>query len=178
MKFKPSRRPVKPFSEMSQRARNEAHNRINDFHNVGDRPQPLYHVAPARERKASVLPTEHQEQVSVIAWWDRIYAPAHKLDYRLLFAIPNGGERNVVAGAKLKAEGMRRGAPDLLLAIPKYEALATTTYGLYIEMKRQDGYADKEQKDYHAVLRVEGYRVEVCRGSAAAIKVIEEYLGN
>jgi hypothetical protein len=38
---------------------------------------------------------------------------------RRFFAIPNGGARNPVTGAKLKAEGVLAGVWDLFLAVPK-----------------------------------------------------------
>ena len=46
---------------------------------------------------------EHTEQVTLMQWW----ALAHQqfgIPEQLLFAIPNGGERNVIVASKLKAE--------------------------------------------------------------------------
>lgn len=37
----------------------------------------------------------------------------------LLFAIPDGGRRDAVTGAHLKAEGVRAGVPDMFLAVPR-----------------------------------------------------------
>ena len=40
----------------------------------------------------------------------------------LLFAIPDGGRRDAVTGAHLKAEGVRAGGPDMFLAVPRQNA--------------------------------------------------------
>ena len=61
---------------------------------------------------------EHAEQVLLMQWW----ALSHKLfgvPEQLLFAIPNGGERNIIVAARMKKEGVRAGVPDLFLAAPK-----------------------------------------------------------
>lgn len=45
-------------------------------------------------------------------------------------------------------------------------------------MKRiKGGRVSPEQEDWHAKLTARGYRVEVCRGAAAAIAVLKDYLG-
>lgn len=53
------------------------------------------------------IPTEHQEQVALVRW-SRLSESAHP-ELRLLIAIPNGGARSTVTGARLKAEGVRPG---------------------------------------------------------------------
>lgn len=90
---------------------------------------------------------------------------------RNLFAVPNGGDRNRVVAAKMKGEGVRSGVPDYLLLVPSPEY-----HGLAIELKAMGGYASKEQKDWIARLRENGYRAEVCRGAAAAWLVVCDYL--
>ena len=66
----------------------------------------------------SAINTEHSEQVTLIEWWD-MAANIFHTPKELLFAIPNGGKRSPVTGSILKAEGVRRGIPDLMLAIPR-----------------------------------------------------------
>lgn len=122
-------------------------------------------------RRKLVLPspTEHQEQCSLVRWWEL----THPRMTQLLFAIPNGGARNAVTGALLKDEGVRKGVPDLFLAIPTGEC-----HGLFIEIKRQNGgKVDKAQKEMHEALRAAGYSVAVCKGFEAARMEIKQYLG-
>lgn len=107
------------------------------------------------------IPTEHNEQVSLCVW----LAINHPdLDY---FAIPNGGERNAIVAAKLKAEGVKSGVPDLFFP----------SLRLFVEMKRvKGGSVSPVQKHWHDRLTKAGYRVEVCRGAAEAVRVLTEEL--
>lgn len=90
---------------------------------------------------------------------------------RLMHAIPNGGARSGITGARLKAEGTRAGVPDIFLP-----ALIRNAPGLYLELKRPGGTLSKAQEWWIRELRMEGYRVEVCYGWLEAVRVIEEYL--
>lgn len=116
-----------------------------------------------------MIPTEHEEQKAVVRWFDQQYR-----DLRgRLFAIPNGGERNAIVAAKLKAEGVRQGVPDLMLPVARQGH-----YGLWIEMKRTKGSSTSdEQKSWIAFLAAQGYRAEICKGADAARNAISNYLG-
>ena len=115
--------------------------------------------------------SESAEQQAVIFWWDTIAAKQHGLDARHLIAVPNGGARNPITGAILKAEGTRPGVPDLLLAVPH-----GPSHGLFVEMKAIGGKAEPHQRDYHALLRAQCYAVKVCQGFDDASRTIEAYL--
>lgn len=114
---------------------------------------------------------EHSEQVALITWWGL----AHNLfgiSEQLLFAIPNGGERNIVVAARLKAEGVRAGIPDLFLAVPR-----GGHSGLFIEMKKsKGGRVSPAQKTAMEILSKSGYSVTVCHGFPEAKAAIEDYL--
>ena len=60
------------------------------------------------------VPTEHEEQKNVVKWFDMQY-PALR---GRLAAVPNGGQRHPAVAAKLKAEGVRKGFPDMMLLKP------------------------------------------------------------
>ena len=92
-------------------------------------------------------------------------------ELRLLFAVPNGGQRNKIVAGKMKAEGVKPGVPDYLLPVPMGGHA-----GLAIELKTATGYASKEQKQWIADLRAHGWRAEVCRGWEQAWNVVREYL--
>lgn len=117
-----------------------------------------------------VTATEHQEQSAVNSWWLNVHKQ-YNLPVKALFAIPNGGARDIITGAKLKREGVRPGVPDLMLAKPN-----KTHSGLFIEMKVGDNKPSPDQQDFMAYLRSVGYVAVVCWSNAAAIKEIEDYL--
>lgn len=114
--------------------------------------------------------TEHEEQVALMR-----LVEMHKgrwPELGMLFAIPNGSERNVIVGRKLKAEGVKKGVPDLCLPVPR-----GGYHGLYIEMKRQKkSHTSPEQVQWIADLRAQGYRAVICLGAAAAWEVISDYM--
>ena len=114
--------------------------------------------------------TEHQEQVATIDWCSLMSNRYTALG--LIYAIPNGSHRHISVAVKLKREGVRRSIPDLHLPVARGEY-----HSLYIEMKRTNGRATKDQKDMHDLLRAEGNRVEVCKGASEAIEAISDYLG-
>lgn len=120
----------------------------------------------------NLSPSEHSEQTALIEWW-RMYARWKSLPECLLMAIPNGGRRDAVTGARLKAEGVRAGVPDLFLAVPTRQA-----HGLWIEMKRQHGGRISDaQKSSMAALEAQGYACTVCKGWQEARRAISDYLG-
>lgn len=103
-------------------------------------------------------PTEHAEQVAFIS------QAARRWPSLLIIAIPNGGNRDAVTGARLKAEGVKAGTPDLF--IPELR--------LWLEMKRQKGGAvSSVQKRMAEALRGSGYAVEVARGCQVALALVE-----
>lgn len=113
--------------------------------------------------------SEHQEQVSLFKW--AVFAAARWPELALLHAIPNGGHRSKVTAAMMKAEGVKRGVPDLCLPVVR-----GGWHGLYIELKAQGGSASQDQRQWLAALQRQGYRAELCRGWEQARRVIEEYM--
>lgn len=114
---------------------------------------------------------EHDEQVALMYWWSLTHQQ-HGVPERLLFAIPNGGQRNLIVAKKLKAEGVRAGVPDLFLAVPRGRF-----HGMFVEMKKQKGgRLQDSQCIMLETLAAQGYYATVCHGWAEAGKAIEEYL--
>lgn len=114
--------------------------------------------------------TEHEEQVALMR-----LVELHKgrwPELGMLFAVPNGGDRNVIVAKKLKAEGVKKGVPDLCLPVPR-----GGYYGLFIELKRvKKSQISTEQIAWLSALRELGYRAEMCLGAGAAWEVIQEYM--
>ena len=124
------------------------------------------------------LPSEHAEQVAVIQWCDAQTSGPWS-DARYIFAVPNGGSRNIIEATRMKAAGVRAGMTDLILPIPKMNSGRDLSFcgALFIEMKRREGFkVPVEQKKWHDFLKSRGYRVEVCRGYDDAVKAIKEHL--
>lgn len=116
------------------------------------------------------IPRESQEQTWLMQW--ARYASVKYPEIDLLYHCPNGGSRNAIEAARLKAQGVKKGVPDLCLPVPRGDY-----HGLYIELKRQkNGVLSADQKQWIENLRKQGYRVEVCKGFQSAADVIEEYL--
>lgn len=113
-------------------------------------------------------PSEHLEQVTLIAWYRRTYKN------ELLVAIPNGGKRHMKTALAMKQEGVSKGFPDLFLPVPN-----SKFHGLFIEMKRQKGGTlSKEQKAWIEHLNSAGYQAVMCKGFLEAKEVIECYLSD
>lgn len=113
--------------------------------------------------------SEHEEQAALVRWAE--FQRPKWPELALLHAIPNGGHRHRVTAARLQAEGVRAGVPDLCLPVPR-----GGWHGLYIELKTRRGRPSREQRRWLDALRAQGYRAEVCRGWEAARAVIEDYL--
>ena len=118
-----------------------------------------YRFEPAEMKVISSkeIPSEHEEQRAFISWWRKSGLP-------LIHAIPNGGGRSRVEAARLKAEGVVKGVPDLFCP-----ALC-----LWIEMKRQrGGVVSKEQKEIAKHLSECGYTVIFPKGAADAAEQVQ-----
>lgn len=115
--------------------------------------------------------TEAQEQACVIKWSQQPHIRSQWPELALLFHIPNGGSRDAVEGRHLKAQGVKRGVPDLCLPVP-----SGRYHGLYIELKTERGRASAEQKWWIERLNAAGYFAKVCHGWEAAVRVLEWYL--
>lgn len=114
---------------------------------------------------------ESQEQQKLITWW-RLACHHYAVPECLLFAVPNGGMRSVKTAVRLKAEGVRAGIPDMMLAVPR-----AGHNGLFIELKQGKGRLSLAQKATLALLERQGYAVCVPYGFEAAKSEIEKYLG-
>ena len=112
---------------------------------------------------------EHGEQEALIRRCKMSYAEYPEL--RLLFAIPNGGLRDKRVAAKLKAEGVRAGVPDLCLPIAR-----KGYHALYIEMKTDRGRVSIEQRAWIEVLKKNGNQAVTCYSQEDAWEALKDYL--
>ena len=119
---------------------------------------------------------ESRIQKTCIKWFDLQY-PQYS---QILFAIPNGGKRNVVTASIMKKEGVRRRVLDIFFAKEKIRTLSGVIcneyYGLFIEIKTKEGKLSKEQKEFIKKVEAERFKCEICRSLDEFIKIINEYL--
>lgn len=120
---------------------------------------------------------EHGYQVAVFDW--TALNPNRKAypGLELLFAVPNGGTRNKVVAAKLKAEGVEAGIPDMILPVAR-----SGYHGLFIELKipktalHEKSYLKPHQRAKMKELSAQGYLCVTCWGDEAVIEVLKWYL--
>jgi hypothetical protein len=92
----------------------------------------------------------------------------------LIFHVPNGGHRVKAVAAKLKAQGVKAGIPDLVLPMAR-----GGFFGLYIEFKAtppNDAAISDSQHERIRKLNAQGYLAVVCRGHFDTMEQIRAYL--
>lgn len=122
--------------------------------------------------------TESAHQKALFCWAALPETLAKYPELALMFAIPNGGERNKVTAARLKAEGVKAGVPDIFLPVARCVGGEYSHFGLFIEMKKSKGVLSDAQDDWHGKLLRQGYMVNVCFGWQEAVNAIIDYLEN
>lgn len=126
-------------------------------------------ILPKDPRK---LPSEGEEQATLFSWAQM--QSRRRPELKLLFHIPNGGSRNKIEAARLKAQGVKPGVPDLFLPVAR-----GVWFGLFIELKRQKGgRVSDQQRRWIEELERQGYRAEIACGWREAAAIISDYLEN
>ena len=119
--------------------------------------------------------SEHAEQSAVIMWARMMEGKYPEL--RWLHSSLNGIviPATVAVRAKIinhmKAEGMKRGVPDLFLPVAR-----RGFHGLFIEMKIIGGVLSEEQKEFLAFAAEQHYLDKVCYNADEATETLEWYL--
>ncbi len=120
--------------------------------------------------------SEHGHQSAFFCWASQRVGLEPKL--KLLFAVPNGGTRGsdpksrAIAGAMLKAEGVKTGVPDIILPVAR-----RGYHGLYIELKKLEKWSTSAaQKAWREDLTAEGYLSALCLGWQQAVDCVKWYL--
>lgn len=118
--------------------------------------------------------TEHAHQVALFMWASQNLERYPELKW--MYAIPNGGERNIAVAGRLKAEGVKTGVSDVCLPVAR-----DGRHGLYIEMKKPKGLTpagveSDKQKEFGDFLNLQGYSYFCCHHWETARNAIEFYL--
>ena len=112
---------------------------------------------------------EHRIQCACVSWFRLQYPKLH----HNLFAVPNGGRRDEVTAAKLKAEGVVAGVADLILLVRN-----AGFGGLLIEMKTRTGRQRDTQKQWQRQLEAHGYKYVICRSLDDFMREVNAYLAS
>ena len=109
-----------------------------------------------------IYPKEDSEQETFVNWF--------RMNYQkwIIFAIPNGGNRDKIEGAKLKKTGTLAGVPDLIVLMDSKM--------LFIEMKKRDGKLSKAQKELIPKINNLGFDVIVAYGFMDAKEQFLKYI--
>jgi len=119
--------------------------------------------------------SEHDEQKALFEWADRMIAQGSIPELANMFAIPNGAwMKNPAIAQKQKQEGLKKGVPDIFLAVPNNEK---EYHGLFIEMKFGKNSLTPDQCAWHAALLSFGFQYAVCYSWIIAAQAIVLYLG-
>lgn len=110
---------------------------------------------------------EHNLQVACVTWFRLRYSPYK----RLLFAIPNGGLRNLRVAQKLKSEGVLAGVSDIFLMKPNKHFS-----GLWIEMKVKPNKLTESQIEFGVDAINRGFSFKVCYSIDEFMEIINEYM--
>lgn len=130
----------------------------------------LAKVCTKTRRKAHADDAEHRLQAACVRAFNLKYP---RLRGRL-FAVPNGGRRDAVTGARMKAEGVVAGVSDLILLC------RTPSYGaLLIEMKRPGGKQSACQRRWQSIITEGGdFKYVICCDINAFMHEVSSYLKN
>lgn len=110
---------------------------------------------------------EDNLQKSCVLWF-RYQFPRYS---KLLFAVPNGGKRNIREAERLKSQGVIPGVSDLILMIPK-NGLGS----LCIEMKIEGGRQTINQREWQEQVEKVGIKYEIARSIDEFMNIINKYL--
>ena len=117
---------------------------------------------PCKPKRAKPREIEAPIHKAILAWL-RVTLPKHAF----VFHTPNGGARNAIAGAKLKALGTVAGIPDLCLIV------LGKVY--FLEVKSQSGKPSDEQIAVFVALEHAGAYVAVVRSVDEARDVVRRW---
>lgn len=99
---------------------------------------------------------EHNIQVSIVN-----YLRANNI---FCFAVPNGGQRNIIVAKKLKDEGALAGVSDLIILLP--------SRCIFVEVKTAKGKQQESQKDFQAIIESRGFEYLLWRSIDDAVNFI------
>ncbi len=82
-------------------------------------------------------------------------------------AVPNGEKRHISVANRLKAEGVKRGTPDIFICLPEGRIA-------WLEMKAAKGSLSPEQKAFREKVEALGHRYAVAKTVDEALTFLTE----
>ena len=131
----------------------------------------------ARGAKPTRAKPRHLEHDAQVAFFKRVDNDPRTRDL-LVYAVPNAGgysggyKSNAARASRMKAEGVRRGPPDINIDEPRED-----WHGMRIEMKIGKNRQTPEQAEWAHRLDARGYYVITCYSAADAWSFLMRYLG-
>lgn len=129
--------------------------------------EPDLPLPPKRKKRDN---EESRMQMALIRWWGAA-RKGFGVPEQMLFAVPNGGRRDVIGASILKKEGQRNGVSDLMLAVPRGKY-----HGLFLELKTAKGVLSPAQNQFLADASAQGYAAYACHSFDDAVRIITLYL--
>jgi len=111
--------------------------------------------------------TEQQLQKDIFKYFHNKYCLKNHNPRCKIFAVPNGGHRNILEAINLKATGVVSGVSDMIILLPNK--------CLFIELKTEIGKQSENQKDFENVVNNLGFDYFVIRSLNEFINIIDTY---
>ena len=102
-------------------------------------------------------------QASCVRWF------RYQYPHLVIYAVPNGGSRNVREAQRPKTEGVLAGVADLVVLLPQGKSL-------YIEMKVKGNQQTDNQKEFQKKVTTLGHTYVVCYTFEEFQQVIENQI--
>ena len=123
-----------------------------------------------KHKKDRIMKDSESNQQIKLFQWVRLHEKKYP-QLQALYAIPNGGQRNITTAARLKREGTKAGVWDIHLPIANKHFI-----GLWIEMKFGKNKLTPSQEHFKSLL-APSHRFVVCYTWEEAKEALLDYLG-
>ena len=110
--------------------------------------------------------TEDQLQQSIFTYYNNNYCLKNHNPRHIIFAVPNGGTRNILEAKKFKATGLLSGVSDLIIVQPNRN--------IFLELKIEKGIQSDNQKDFETRIKFLGFEYYICRSLEQFKNIINE----
>lgn len=109
-----------------------------------------YYSSKGSKDKGQRKYLEDNLQAECVLWYNNTFCLISQKPRGLIYAVPNGGSRDIVEAIKLRDTGTLSGVSDLHIILPNGRFL-------YMEAKIIGGVQSNEQKDFENRVKALGY---------------------